>query len=122
MAKLTPKQAEFVRQYLVDANATQAAIRAGYSARTAKSQGQRMLTNVDIDTAIKAAQKQRAEKVGRTAEDVLRDIQDVTRAAVGKGDIKNALKGLELEGKHLGMFTDRVKNEISGGIEITWQD
>lgn len=49
---LTPKQERFCVEYLVDYNATQAAIRAGYSAKTARSQGQRMLTNVDIKSKI----------------------------------------------------------------------
>lgn len=49
---LTPKQERFCVEYLVDCNATQAAIRAGYSAKTARSQGQRMLTNVDIKSKI----------------------------------------------------------------------
>jgi phage terminase small subunit len=53
MENLNPKQAAFVREYIVDFNATAAAGRAGYSPRTAKSQGQRLLTNVDIQTAIK---------------------------------------------------------------------
>lgn len=50
---LNPKQAAFVREYVRDFNACAAAIRAGYSRKTAKSQGQRLLTNVDIQTAIK---------------------------------------------------------------------
>ncbi len=61
-AKLTPKQAEFVRQYLVDLNATAAAIRTGYRKRTAKSQGQRLLTKVDVAGAIAQAERgQRTE-------------------------------------------------------------
>jgi len=51
---LTNKQAAFVREYLVDFNATQAAIRAGYSPKTARSQGARLLTNVDVNAAIQA--------------------------------------------------------------------
>lgn len=112
--KLTPKQAEFVRQYLVDLNATQAAIRAGYSKKTADKIGPELLGKTSVREAVAKAQEKRAERVGRTAEDVLRDIQSVTKSAIDSGDIKNALKGLELEGKHLGMFTDRVRQEVSG--------
>lgn len=50
--KLNDKQQKFVDEYLVDLNATQAAIRAGYSEKTARSQGQRLLTNVDIQERI----------------------------------------------------------------------
>ena len=48
MPKLTEKQKKFVDEYLIDLNATQAAMRAGYSEKTARSIGQRLLTNVDI--------------------------------------------------------------------------
>lgn len=118
--KLTPKQREFVQEYLVDLNATQAAIRAKYSVKTASRIGPELLGKTWIRDAIAEEQKKRAEKVGRTAEDVLRDIQAVTKSAIDSGDTKNALKGLELEGKHLGMFTDKVKTEVSGGLVVTW--
>lgn len=72
--KLTPKQARFVQEYLVDLNATQAAIRSGYSAKTAKSIGQENLTKPDIVSAIETAQNKRAESVGITAERVLREL------------------------------------------------
>lgn len=72
---MTPKQEAFVREYLVDLNATQAAIRAGYSERTANEQGSRLLTNVSVRSAIEAAQKERGERVKATADDVLREIQ-----------------------------------------------
>ncbi len=62
MANLTSKQQRFVAEYLVDLNATQAAIRAGYSERTARSQGQRMLTNVDIQEALTVALEQRSQR------------------------------------------------------------
>lgn len=52
MTKFTDKQAAFIDEYLKDFNATQAAIRAGYSEKTARSQGNRLLTNVDIKEAI----------------------------------------------------------------------
>ncbi len=58
---LTPKQARFVEEYLIDLNATAAAKRAGYSERTAYAQGQRLLKNVEIAAAIQKAQKARSE-------------------------------------------------------------
>ena len=113
---LTPKQERFVAEYLVDLNATQAAVRAGYSRKTAKSAGQRLLTHVDIGQAIKAAQGRLALRVERTAAEVLRDIQAVTCAARKAKDHRAALKGLELEGKHLGLFSERV--EHSGAVRM----
>ena len=60
---LTPKQDAFVREYLIDLNATQAAIRAGYSAKTAEQQGSRLLRNVQVAAALSEAQTKRAERV-----------------------------------------------------------
>ncbi len=114
MPKLTDKQTAFVREYLVDLNATQAAIRAGYSERTANAQAGRLLANVGIREAIENAQAKRARRVEIKAEDVLRGVIEVTTQARDSGDLKTALKGYELQGKHLGMWTEKVKQEVSG--------
>lgn len=114
MPKLTDKQTAFAREYLVDLNATQAAIRAGYSERTAYSVGQRLLKKVEIQRAVAAAQAKRARRVEIKAEDVLRGVIEVTTQARDSGDLKTALKGYELQGKHLGMWTERVKQEVTG--------
>lgn len=70
---ITPKQQRFVDEYLVDLNATQAAIRAGYSERTARSQGQRLLTDAAIADAITQGQATRSERTGITQDRVLRE-------------------------------------------------
>jgi phage terminase small subunit len=70
---LTPKQAAFVREYLVDKNATQAAIRAGYSVKTAASIGEENLRKPEIRTAIDVGLADLATRVGITAEMVLRE-------------------------------------------------
>lgn len=70
----TLKQAAFVREYLVDLNATQAAVRAGYSPRTARQQGQRLLTKVDIAVAIERAFEERSKRTGITSERVLDEL------------------------------------------------
>lgn len=74
MSKLTHKQQAFVREYLVDLNATKAAERAGYSVKTAKQQGARLLTNVDVSSAVQAEMDRRAVKTGITADRVLAEI------------------------------------------------
>jgi len=109
-SKLTPKQKQFVAEYLVDLNATQAAIRAGYSVKTANEQGARLLAHVSVSAATKAAMDKRAAKAERTAAEVLKDIQAVTLEAREAGDLRSAFRGLELEGKHLGMFTDKIQH------------
>ena len=113
---LTKKKTAFVRKYLVDLNATQAATRAGYSKKTAKSQGQRLLTDVDVKRAIQEAMNKRAEKTKLTADKVLKGIQDVLNMAIAEGDKPNALRALELQGKHLKLFTDKV--ETSGQVAL----
>ena len=76
MAGLTAKQAAFVREYLLDLNATQAAIRAGYSAKTAEQQGPRLLGNVGVAAEIMKAQADRAERTQVDADWVLRRLAD----------------------------------------------
>lgn len=71
---MTPKQQSFVDEYLIDLNATQAAIRAGYSAKTAEQQGPRLLGNVEIAAALQAALAARSERTKITADDVLREL------------------------------------------------
>jgi phage terminase small subunit len=72
--KLNPKRQRFVHEYLVDLNATQAAIRAGYSASAARSQGHRMMTNADIEKSIQDAMDERDERTQISADRVLREL------------------------------------------------
>jgi phage terminase small subunit len=71
---ITPKKQRFVDEYLVDLNATQAAIRAGYSAKTAHSQGPRLLDDVGVKELIADAMAKRAEATKITAERVLQEL------------------------------------------------
>ncbi len=174
MAKMTAKQMRFCDEYLIDLNATQAAIRAGYSEKTARSQGQRLLTNVDIQKEIEKRKTDRVERIEitqdrvieelsyiafakasdyakviekdamtevegnmipvldddgnpvkyRTVEPILTDeLTEEQRRAIAvikKGrdgfEIKpyDKIRALELLGKHLGMFTEKV--EVSGDV------
>lgn len=74
MAKLTPKQQRFIEEYLIDLNATRAAIAAGYSEKTANQQGPRLLVNVGIAAAIAEAQEERSERTEITQDMVLREL------------------------------------------------
>jgi phage terminase small subunit len=71
---LRPKQRRFVEEYLVDLNATQAALRAGYSPHTVNQQGPRLLVNVGIQAAIQAAMAARSAQTGITADQVLHEL------------------------------------------------
>ena len=73
---MTPKQQRFVEEYLIDLNATQAAIRAGYSAKTASSQGERLLRNVEVMRAVAEAKAARSEETGINAAWVLKRLAD----------------------------------------------
>lgn len=72
--KLSPKRAEFVRQYLVDLNATQAAIRAGYSPKGAEVAGFRLLRDVRVSAVVEAAMAERAVRTEITADRVLQEV------------------------------------------------
>lgn len=81
MPEFSPKRAAFVREYLIDLNATQAAIRAGYSPKTAKAQGSRLLTYADVKFAI---EKGRTRKLGRSEITADRVLQELARIAFVK--------------------------------------
>lgn len=78
--KLTPRQARFVSEYLVDLNATQSAIRAGYSARTAEQQGPRLLGNVGVQAAIARRQKVIIGRIEVTQERVIEEFARIAFA------------------------------------------
>lgn len=77
---LNEKQRLFVQEYLKDLNATQAAIRAGYSAKTAKQQGQRLLTHVDVQKALSGQMAARSERVQIDADWMLRRLGEDVEA------------------------------------------
>src|SRR6266508_6196013 len=81
---LTPKQARFVEEYLVDLNATRAAIRAGSSQHTARSVGAENLTKPDIAQAVAEAQRQQSERTQITADEVLRELALIAFEDVGE--------------------------------------
>ena len=80
---LTPKQTEFVHQYLVDLNGKQAAIRAGYSAKTAESQASQMLSKLKVQDAITVARAELREKYELTPEKVVAEMMKVAFARMG---------------------------------------
>lgn len=120
MGKMTPRQRRFIDEYLIDLNATQAAIRAGYSQRTAYSIGEENLKKPEISQAIEAAQASRAARVAVSQDEVLEGIRRNTRASEEVQDYRTALRGYELLGKHLGMFSDKVKQETAGELVVRW--
>jgi phage terminase small subunit len=106
-AQMTPKQQRFVQEYMIDLNARQAAIRAGYSENTAAEIGYENLRKPQIASAIDAAQAKKADKLKITAEKVLRDLEEVRLLALAAGQFAPAARAIELQGKHVGMFIER---------------
>lgn len=104
---MTPKQKTFVDEYLLDLNATRAAIRAGYSPRTAEQQGYRLLRNVQVANAVKAAQAARADRTRKHSDWVLNQLVENHEAARASGQLSQSNRALELIGRHIGMFTDK---------------
>ncbi len=77
MAKLTEKQQRFVEEYLIDLNATQAAVRAGYSAKTADQQGSRMLANVKVQQEIGERMAERSRRIGVNQDRVVVELSKI---------------------------------------------
>jgi phage terminase small subunit len=124
---LNRRQALFVAEYLKDLNASAAARRAGYSEKSAFRSGVQNMQKSAITDAIAAAMKERSERVQITADKVLSDIEaikaDAMREAAdkeGKRAMVNhaaALKACELQGRHLQMWTDKIK--VDGDMAVT---
>lgn len=110
--ELNPRQARFVQEYLVDGNATQAAIRAGYSQRGADVQGVRLLGDARIQQAVYEAQQARAQRVQIDQDWVLRRLKEEAEYRDQGATHAARVRALELCGKHLGMFREKV--EVSG--------
>jgi len=158
VAKLTPKQQTFVDEYLVDLNATQAAIRAGYSVKNAGKIGSELLQKTRIKAAIDKVMAERSRRTGINQDRVLRELAKVafvnatdvinmdeatvrgdanredtaTIASVKvktipteNGDIVerevktyDKLKALELLGKHMSMFMDKLNLNAEMAVKI----
>jgi phage terminase small subunit len=116
LSRMTPKQERFIQEYLVDGNATQAAARSGYSAKTSAKIGFENLQKPEIVAAIAKAQAARNQRVQVTQDYVLtRLMMEAERD--GEGASHSArVAAVGLLGKHLVMFTD--KTEHSGGITV----
>ena len=115
---LTAKQARFVEEYLVDLNATQAAIRAGYSEARASEIGYQLLQKTPVTAEIEKAQAERSKRVEVTQDDVIRLLY---REAEGEGaDTTSSarVRATELLGRHLNLFeADRKAN--APRLEVT---
>ena len=136
---LNAKQKQFYKEYVVDASATQSAIRAGYSKKTAYSQGQRLLKHVEGKKYLAELMAEKESKLIADQDEVLKYLTSVLRGksqsteivveGVGDGcsearEIKKApsekerLKAAELLGKRYGIYTDKVDAEVDMELDI----
>lgn len=137
MIAVNRKQKRFADEYLIDCNATQAAIRAGYSPKTANEQGNRLLANVSISTYIEQQLEQIHNAKTADAQEVLEYLTAVMRGEhteqalrlIGEGiqeidtmevSAKDRIKAAELIGKRYGMFKDGIN--VSGSVPVVITD
>lgn len=113
---LTAKQRRFVDEYLIDLNATQAAIRAGYSEKTARAQGHRLLTDVDIASAVQEAQASRAERTEITQDAVLREL-----AKIGFANMQDYMRAGSDGDPYLD-FSQLTRDQAAALAEVTVED
>ena len=112
--KLTIKQQLFIKEYLKDFNATQAAIRAGYSEDSARQTGSENLSKPDIKEAIERAKE---EILGSSDKHIIENVKFWEEMRSNPEASESArLKASELLGKYRSMFTEKI--EHSGGIQI----
>lgn len=166
MAKLTAKQQRFVDEYLIDLNATQAYLRAGYqvSENVAAVNALRLLKNAKIQEVLSQAMQERAKRTEITADRVLKELakigfadlkevvdwteegkvilrasnevdgsilSEVSETEIDFGDyikrtkkvkLHDKMRALEMIGKHLGMFTDKIEHAGEVSINVTLVD
>ena len=141
--KLTAKQKRFCDEYLIDLNATQAAIRAGYSKKTARNIATENLSKPHIREYIDKRMAEKDKSLIADQDEVLRYLTSVMRGesqativvveGTGEGqseartmgkapDEKERLKAAELIGKRYGLFSDKVKMEGAVPVVITGED
>ena len=137
---MTAKQRRFCDEYLIDLNATQAAIRAGYSKKTAKQIGQENLSKPDLKSYIDQRMAEKESELIADQDEVLRYLTSVLRGETKSevvvveniGDFmsqartmkkapdeKERLKAAELLGKRYGIYTDRIEQDVDMDLNIT---
>jgi phage terminase small subunit len=109
---LTPKQEMFCKEYIVDMNGTQAAIRAGYSAKTANEQASDLLAKPNIKQYVQSLMDERSKRTEINADYVLNGIKEATEALKKDSKHSETFKGYELLGKHLKLFTDKTETQL----------
>ncbi len=124
MMRLTSKQKRFVEEYLIDSNGTQAAIRAGYSKKTANEQSTRLLSKVHIQQAVTEAAEKVSEEAGLTVQRIIDGMLAETKQ-LEDGTSATRITAWSWLGKFMRIWqddrqADRNLNQIN--IQISSQD
>lgn len=116
--KLSTRQEMFCQEFLVDLNATQAAIRAGYSENSARALGCQNLTKINIQERIQELSAEREERVKIDADWVLKNAHEMFETTKDVGDFRSAKGFLEMCGKHVsvGAFKEHSEVEHKGNV------
>ena len=118
---LTAKEERFIAEYLSDANAARSALAAGYSPKTATRIGSHLLARPRVKAAIKALQTKLLKKLDLTAEKVLADIERIANKAERSRQFNAAIRGKQLLGQHLKLFTEKHEHGGIGGGPVMFQ-
>ncbi len=116
---MNDKQMLFAEEYSVDQNATAAAKRAGYSERTAYSQGQRLLKNVEVRRAIQEAQAEHRERTNVTVDSVTDNLREAYNMAKSNGQAGAMVQAEMGIAKLHGMLVDRTEDLTKSAEEMT---
>jgi len=122
MRALTARQRRFVDEYLIDLNATRAAVRAGYARRSARQQASRLLAYPHVRAAIQEGQERLAKRARLSARNVLDRLAEIRDAAAAKGQYAVALRAEELRGRHIGMFAGDKPGRLPRLEEMTEEE
>jgi len=109
---MTPRQKRFVREYLTDFNATQAAIRAGYSPKGASVQGARLLANAKVQAEVERLSKCKDDELGLSNDRILHKIAQI--AFSDEEATKDSLRALDILCKTRGMYLRKPEEEQEG--------
>jgi len=113
---LNEKQARFAREYLVDLNATQAAIRAGYSEKTAHVQGSRLLTNAEVTAEVQRLMAKREQRTEVTADRVVKELAHIAFSDIT--EIVSGGAGAVLYVQELSSLPEHVRRCIAEVSEV----
>ena len=112
---MTPKQSRFCEEYIIDLNATQAAIRSGYSEKTAGAVGFENLKKPEIQKKVEELKAAATEKAEVSVQDVLCGIRSIAEDEGATN--RDKLKAWELLGRYNGMFTDRIESRVQQVVD-----